>query len=311
MLIFQGISSSRATRRPRAVTIGVFDGVHRGHQVLIRRCVEIAQHHGITSTVVAFEPHPRAFFRPLEAPGRIQGMRDRARALASLGVDELRILRFRRALAEMTPQRFMQDFLHEQLQTRHLVVGDDFRFGANRQGSFETLTQAGAQFGWTTQRIETVAEEGERISSSALRDALQSGDLERVRRMIGRPYSLSGHVIHGRKLGREIGMATLNIPVHRQLLGCGIFAVRVEGLAPSPLPGVASLGRRPTVEDAGRLLLEVHLFDWAGDAYGKVVNVTLERRLRDEIHYEKLDDMIAQIHIDAAQARDHLSRHDI
>lgn len=311
MLIFQGISSSRATRRPRAVTIGVFDGVHRGHQVLIRRCVEIARHHSITSTVVAFEPHPRAFFRPLEAPGRIQGMRDRARALASLGVDELRILRFRRALAEMTPQRFMQDFLHEQLQARHLVVGDDFRFGANRQGSFETLAQAGAQFGWTTQRIETVAEEGERISSSALRDALQSGDLERVRRMIGRPYSLSGHVIHGRKLGREIGMATLNIPVHRQLLGCGIFAVRVEGLAPSPLPGVASLGRRPTVEDAGRLLLEVHLFDWAGDAYGKVVNVTLVHRLRDEIRYEKLDDMIAQLHIDAAQARDHLSRHDL
>ena len=133
MLIFQGISSSRATRRPRAVTIGVFDGVHRGHQVLIRQCVEIARREGIASTVVAFEPHPRAFFRPLEAPGRIQGMRDRARALAGLGADELRILRFRRALAEMTPQHFMQHFLHEQLQTRHLVVGDDFRFGANRQ----------------------------------------------------------------------------------------------------------------------------------------------------------------------------------
>jgi riboflavin kinase/FMN adenylyltransferase len=311
MLIFQGISSSRAIRRPRAVTIGVFDGVHRGHQVLIRRCVEIAREQGITSTVVAFEPHPRAFFRPLEAPGRIQGMRDRARALASLGVDELRILRFRRSLAEMTPQHFMQRFLHEELQTRHLVVGDDFRFGARRQGSFETLMQAAEQFGWTTQRIQTVAEGGERISSSALRDALQSGDLDRVRRMIGRPYTLSGHVIHGRKLGRELGMATLNIPVHRQLLACGIFAVTVEGLASTPLPGVASLGRRPTVEDAGRLLLEVHLFDWSGDAYGKLVNVTLVQRLRDEIRYDKLDDMIAQIHIDAAQARDYLSRHDL
>jgi riboflavin kinase/FMN adenylyltransferase len=309
MLIFQGISSSRAARRPRAVTIGVFDGVHRGHQALIERCTSLARADGITSTVVAFEPHPRAFFRPQEAPGRIQGMRDRALALSRLGVDELHILRFRQSVASMSPEHFMDAFLHDQLQARHLVVGDDFRFGARRAGSFDTLVQAEAQHGWTTHRIDSVTAAGARISSSALREALRAGDLDAVRQMTGRPYTLSGHVIHGRKLGRDIGVPTLNIPVHRQLLASGIFAVSVEGIGPSPLPGVASLGRRPTVEDAGRLLLEVHLFDWNDDAYGRIVDVTLVHRLRDEVRYDHLDDMIAQIHIDAAQAREHLSQH--
>lgn len=309
MLIFQGISPSKAPRADRAVTIGNFDGVHLGHQSLIRKTVELAQSTHLRATVVTFEPHPKAYFRPQEAPGKIQGLRGKAAALAQMGVDELRVLKFRQSLAAMPAEQFMRQVLHESLNAKAIVIGDDFRFGAKRQGDLAMLKQAQSQFGWQVFGVHEVLVGGERASSSSLRKALVIGDLEKVRTVIGRPYTLHGHVIHGKRIGRDIGFPTLNIPVHDRLIGSGVFVASVEGLADAPIAAVASLGRRPTVESQGRLLLEVHLFDWQGDAYGKLVCVTLHEKIRDEIRYDNLNDMTRQIDIDASTARQYFSHH--
>jgi riboflavin kinase / FMN adenylyltransferase len=309
MLIFQGISPRHAPTSGRVVTIGNFDGVHLGHQALIHKTVALAKAQHLTSTVVTFEPHPKAFFLPDQAPKKIQGLRGKADALASLGVQELWVLRFRRALAAMTADAFMEDFLHKSLRAKAIVIGDDFCFGAKRQGNFELLQSSEARFGWKAYRLGTVSVDHERISSSLLRDALTSGDLAQAERLMGRPYSLSGHVTHGRKLGRHLGFPTLNIPVHSNLVTSGIFVISVEGLSVAPIHGVASLGHRPTVEQQGKLLLEAHLFDWSGDAYGKVVRVVFHHKLRDEIQYTDVDTMTQQIQLDAQQARDYFSHH--
>jgi riboflavin kinase/FMN adenylyltransferase len=309
MLIFQGISPSQAPRTGRAVAIGNFDGVHLGHQALIRTAVEIAKREGLDSTVVTFEPHPKAYFRPDQAPGKIQGLRGKAAALAQMGVDEMRILKFRKSLAEMTADQFMQQVLHDSLQAKAIVIGDDFHFGAKRQGDAAMLAGAQSRFGWQLHQLHTVHVDHHRASSSSLRTALAAGDMEQARVMMGRPYTLHGHVIHGKRIGRSIGFPTLNIPVHRELLASGVFVASVEGLGSAPIAAVASLGRRPTVESEGRLLLEVHLFDWQGDAYGRLVCVTLHEKIRNEIRYNTIDDMTRQIESDAQAARQYFSHH--
>lgn len=309
MLIFQGISPSQAPDAARAVTIGNFDGVHLGHQALIRQTVRLAREQKLRSAVVTFEPHPKAYFRPQEAPGKIQGLRGKAAALAEMGIDELRLLKFRKSLADMSAEDFMQRVLHDALRARVIVIGDDFRFGAKRQGDVAMLTSAGSRFGWTVHRVHAVHVEGERASSSSLRDALAQGDLAKARAIMGRPYTLYGHVVHGRRIGRSIGFPTLNIPVHRKLMVSGVFVASVEGLGDAPIPAVASLGRRPTVESDGRLLLEVHLFGWQGDAYGRLVGVTLHDKIRDEIRYDNLHDMTRQIERDADAARHYFTQH--
>jgi riboflavin kinase / FMN adenylyltransferase len=309
MLIFQGISPSHARRTERVVTIGNFDGVHLGHQALIHKTVALAKEKRLTSTVVTFEPHPKAYFTPDQAPKKIQGLRGKADALAGFGIQELWVLRFRRALAAMTADAFMEKFLHESLCAKAIVIGDDFCFGTKRQGNFDLLQSSEHRFGWKAYRLGTVSADNERISSSLLRDALANGDLAQAERLMGRPYSLSGHVTHGRKLGRNLGFPTLNVPVHSNLVSSGIFVVSVEGLSDAPIHGVASLGHRPTVEQHGKLLLEVHLFDWSGNAYGKVVRVLFHHKLRDEIEYTDVDTMTQQIQLDAQQARDYFAHH--
>jgi riboflavin kinase / FMN adenylyltransferase len=307
MLIFQGFFPSNPAPQGRAVTIGNFDGVHCGHQALIEKAQTLAETENLISTVVTFEPHPKAFFAPDQAPGKIQGLRGKAQAIASLGIDELCVLRFRKALASMSAEAFMQEFLCKALNAKHIVIGDDFRFGAKRRGDVAMLTNASAAYGWTVHSIHSVSLDGERTSSSRLRDALAAGDLSLAHRLMGRPYSLSGHVSHGRKLGRDIGFPTLNIAVHRALILSGVFVVSVHGVASQPIQGVASLGRRPTVENDGRLLLEVHLFDWSGDIYGKLVHVEFHEKLRNEQRYDVLSEMIAQIQLDAQAARDYFA----
>jgi riboflavin kinase/FMN adenylyltransferase len=308
MLIFQGFFPANPAPRGRAVTIGNFDGVHCGHQALIRQAQTLAQRDNLTSTVVTFEPHPKAFFAPDQAPGKIQGLRGKAEAIAALGIEELCILRFRKALASMSAESFMQEFLCKALDAKHIVIGDDFRFGAKRRGDVGMLSSASAAHGWDVHTIESVSTDGERASSSRLRSALSAGDLRLAQRLMGRPYTLSGHVSHGRKLGRDIGFPTLNIAVDRALILSGVFVVSVHGIASQPLQGVASLGRRPTVENEGRLLLEVHLFDWTGDLYGKHVRVEFHEKLRNEQRYDALSEMIAQIHLDAQAARDYFAQ---
>lgn len=297
-------------RQPCALTIGNFDGVHRGHQSLIDRLVDQARAADLPATVLTFEPHPREYFAArspaaMPAPRRVATLRDKLEALAGLGVDRVCVAHFNAALAAMPAEAFVNDILVDGLRTRHLLIGDDFCFGARRRGDFAMLTRLGRESGMQVEAMPTITEDGLRVSSSRVREALMAGDLTTVERLLGRPYQVSGHVIHGRKLGRNLGFPTLNLRfAHGQPALAGIFVVEVDGLhVNGSLPGVASLGTRPAVETDGRPLLEVHLLDWQGDAYGKLVRVTFRQRLRDELPFESLEALRIQIDRDANAAR--------
>ncbi|WP_374673147.1 bifunctional riboflavin kinase/FAD synthetase [Ideonella sp.] len=319
MRILRGLHADQAAAglsrgRGRALTIGNFDGVHRGHQAMLALLNSEARHRGLASCVMTFEPHPRDFFaqragKPELAPTRIATLRDKLAELARCGVDEVLVLRFDERLASLPAEDFIQRMLRERLDTRYVLVGDDFRFGARRAGDYAMLDAAGAQAGFDVARMMSYEVHGLRVSSSAVREALAAGDMARAATLLGRPYAISGHVVHGRQLGRDLGFRTLNLrfPFHRPAAH-GIFVVRVHGLSATPLPGVASLGVRPTVEDAGRVLLETHCLQWPQalglDAgYGRLVSVELLHKLHDERRYPSLDALKAGIAQDEADAR--------
>lgn len=312
-----------------ALTIGNFDGVHRGHQAMLALLRSEAQHRGLPSCLLTFEPHPRDFFaqrlgKPELAPARIAPLRDKLSELQRCGIDQVVVLRFDEALAALSAQDFIRQVLVEGLGARYVLVGDDFRFGAKRQGDYATLDAAGAREGFDVARMMSYEVHGLRVSSSAVREALGAGDMEAANRLLGRPCSISGHVVHGQKLGRQLnessagagdGFRTLNLRFpHRKSAAHGIYAVRVHGLSHEPLGGVASLGVRPTVEEAGRILLEVHCLDWPAalgrdGAYGKIVRVELLHKLRDEARYDGLPALSAAIARDVDQARAYLAAH--
>jgi len=302
MQVYRGIPRL-ADRVPCALTIGNFDGVHRGHQALLARVVVAARKRGLVSAVMTFEPHPREFFTPDRAPARISNLRDKLGALDAAGIDRVYIQHFNRKFALVTAAEFVEQVLVDGCAVRWLLVGDDFRFGARRAGDNALLAQYAARGDFELEQMPTFDDGGERISSTAVRAALASGDLIRAERLLGRPYAISGRVLHGRKLGRSIGFPTLNLKIaHGHPAVHGIFAVNVLGLG-ARRPGVASVGLRPTVDNAGRWMLEVHLFDFADDAYGRLVTVEFVKKLREERKYETLDDLSAAIRSDAAQAR--------
>jgi len=258
---------------------------------------------GLVSAVMTFEPHPREFFTPDRAPTRISNLRDKLGALDAAGIDRVYIQHFNRKFALVTAAEFVEQVLVDGCAVRWLLVGDDFRFGARRAGDNALLAQYAARGDFELEQMPTFDDGGERISSTAVRAALASGDLIRAERLLGRPYAISGRVLHGRKLGRSIGFPTLNLKIaHGHPAVHGIFAVNVLGLG-ARRPGVASVGLRPTVDNAGRWMLEVHLFDFADDAYGRLVTVEFVKKLREERKYETLDDLSAAIRSDAAQAR--------
>jgi len=303
-------------RTPCALTIGNFDGVHRGHQAVLAELKRRADELGVPVCVLTFEPHPREYFAGLSgtpgaAPPRILTERDKLDALAEHHVDRVCIAHFNASIASLEAEAFIEQIIVEGLQARHLLIGDDFCFGARRRGNHEMLREASVRLGFELARMDTVLEGRERISSSLVRAALAEGDFDRARRLLGRPYFISGHVVHGRKLGRTLGFPTLNIrlPFGNPALD-GIFVVQVHGIAERPWPAVASLGRRPAVERDGRLLLEVHLFDFSGDLYGRLVRVEFLQRLREERHYDSLEALTAQIDRDAEQAREFFRRRD-
>jgi riboflavin kinase/FMN adenylyltransferase len=299
-------------RRACALTIGNFDGVHLGHQALLAELGRAAASTGLPTCVLTFEPHPREFFaahRPgMTAPARIATLRDKLEALAAAGVDRTCVVHFSERFAALEPEDFVARVLLEGLRARTLLIGDDFRFGAKRRGDFAMLREQAARHGFELRRMDTVAIDGERISSSAVRQALAQADFDRVQRLLGRAYTVSGHVVHGRKLGRELGFPTLNLRIpHGRPALHGIFVVRVHGLGAAALPGVASLGTRPAVEADGVPLLETHVLDWSGHAYGRVVRIEFLRKLRDEANYTGLDALVAQIRLDADAARAHFA----
>lgn len=308
MKVFRGLPNA-ASRAPCALAIGNFDGVHLGHQVLLARLRTAATELQLEAAVMTFEPHPRAYFAQLlgdlsKAPTRIANLRDNLAALTAAGIDRVIVEHFSAHFAALSPQDFIEKVLVQGMHVKWLMVGEDFRYGARRAGDIALLTEAGRHYGFTVETLDTVQHDGGRISSSAVRAALAGGDFARAAVLLGRPYQISGHVVHGQKLGRDIGFPTLNLRVahHRPALS-GIFVVRVHGLADQPLPGVASLGVRPTVDDSGRVLLETYVFDYSGDAYGKIVQIEFLQKLRDEEKFVDLPTLIAAIRRDEQQAR--------
>lgn len=322
-----------------ALTIGNFDGVHRGHQAMLALLNNEARHRGVPSCALTFEPHPRDFFaqkfhKPDLAPARIATLRDKLHELRRCGVDQCVILPFDDTLAALPAEAFIDDVLVRALGAQYVLVGDDFRFGAQRRGDYAMLDAAGSAHGFDVARMMSYEVHGLRVSSSAVREALADGRMDDVTALLGRPYSISGHVVHGRKLGRELGASvagagdgfrTLNLRfAHWKPAASGIFAVQVHGLDPDPhappLPGVANLGVRPSLDpddiNGGRVLLETHALHWPetvqralerapspGEAYGKIVQVDLLHKLHDELKYDSLGALTQGIAQDCDDAR--------
>jgi riboflavin kinase/FMN adenylyltransferase len=304
MKIFRGVPRA-ADRVPCALTIGNFDGMHRGHAALLARVVEAARTRELVPAVMTFEPHPREFFTPDRAPARVANIRDKLEALRAVGIERAYIQHFNRRFASLPAAQFIDDVLVAGCQARWLMVGDDFRFGARRAGDVALLRERAAAGGYVVEELPTVFDGTERVSSSAVRDALDAGDMERARQLLGRPYMISGRVLHGAKLGRTIGFPTLNLRIaHKRPAVHGVYAVKVHGIDERAWPGVASVGLRPTVDNTGRWLLEVHLFDFARQVYGKLVRVEFLAKLRNEEKYGTLDELTAAIKRDAQRARD-------
>ncbi len=285
--------------------MGNFDGVHRGHQALLARLRAVAAAHRLPAYALIFEPHPREFFDPAGAPPRIQLLRDKLEALRAHGVTHAVVEHFNARFAAQSAQTFVERVLVDGLRVRWMLIGDDFRFGRGRSGDFTLLQKEGARLGFKVEQQMMIANAcGARISSSAVRAALTSGNLDTARALLGRAYGISGHVIHGEKRGRALGFPTLNLRIAPARFAlAGICVARVHGLARESLPAVASLGVRPTVDDSGRILLEAHVLDWDGDAYGARVRIEFLKKLRDEEKYTGLDALRAAIARDVEQAR--------
>jgi riboflavin kinase/FMN adenylyltransferase len=292
-----------ASPQETALTIGNFDGVHLGHRALLDRLCVGARQKGLLPAVLTFEPHPREFFDPANAPARLTILREKFELLREYGVALTMVARFTSGFAALSPEDFVRRVLVEALRTRHLIVGDDFRFGARRAGDFGLLQRLGGESGFTVEAMGSVVCEDERVSSSAVRRALAAGDMTRAAQLLGRPYAIDGRVVHGDKRGRQLGFPTANMRIrHNPLPMTGVFAVAVADYCDAPRFGVANLGVRPTVNGV-RPLLEVHLFDFARDIYGAHLNVRFLHKLRDEQRFADLDALRRQITADAAAAR--------
>jgi riboflavin kinase / FMN adenylyltransferase len=302
--VFRGIPAAAADHV--ALTIGNFDGVHNGHQAMLSRLTEAAADLDLPPTVLTFEPHPREFFARETAPARLSTLRDKLECFAALGVARVCIARFDAALAGLAADRFIDEVLLRGLGTRWVLVGTDFRFGRGRMGDLALLRASARTF--SVEAMPMVSVEGERASSSAIRAALAQGDLERAAHILGRPYAMSGHVVHGDKRGRGLGFPTANLSLRHKPALSGIFAVRVRGLGEAPRAGVASLGVRPTIKPDAQPLLEVFVFDFDQSIYGRCIRVEFLHKLRDEERYADLDTLKQQIHTDVAQARDYFAR---
>jgi riboflavin kinase/FMN adenylyltransferase len=294
MQVFRTVPERATTSA--VLAIGNFDGVHLGHRALLSRLTAKARELGLPAAVMTFEPHPREIFTPDQAPARLTSLREKLGLLEDCGVERVYILHFSRKIAHLTADEFIRHTLVESLAVRHVIIGDDFRFGRGRGGDFAMLEQAGIQHGFGVEAMHTVDIDGERVSSSAVREALGEGDLEHAARLLGRPYRISGRVVHGDKIGRRIGFPTANIQLKRKRLPLtGIFAVTVSGLGGAPLQGAASLGVRPTLGQGLKPVLEVFLFDFAGEIYGAHLTIHFLHKLRDEAKFESLDALRDQI----------------
>ncbi|TVS11275.1 MAG: bifunctional riboflavin kinase/FAD synthetase [Gammaproteobacteria bacterium] len=303
MEIIRGMHNLRDRHRGCVATIGNFDGVHRGHKALLAQLRARGEALGVPTTLITFEPQPREFFRGREVPARLTRLREKLWLLERVGVDRVICLPFNEKLASMSAQAIVDDLLIRALGVRYLMVGDDFRFGRGREGDFVLLAAAGARHGFDVDRLSTLALGEERVSSTRVRNALASGDLLLAERLLGHRYFISGRVVYGRQLGRQLGVPTANVPLKRYRTALeGVFAVEVSGLGPVRR-GVANIGVRPTV-DGREPLLEVHLFDFADEIYGRLLTTTFRHKIRDEWKFESVDALKARIDVDIVTAGD-------
>ena len=307
MRVFRGVPARADV--PLALTIGNFDGVHLGHRAMLARLSEVARARSLPVAVMTFEPQPQEFFAPDQAPPRLTSLHEKLELLRDCGVDRVYVCRFDYAFAQLTAGEFVSKILRDGLGVRWLLVGDDFRFGARRAGDFTLLKAISTQSGFEVEAMASVASFGERVSSTAIRRRLQDGDLAGAQQLLGRPFSIAGRVVDGDKLGAQLGYPTANVQLKRAKAPLsGIFVVEMLGLGTQPLPGVASLGVRPTVKERGQPTLEVHLFDFEGNLYGKRVTVRFLEKLRDEKKFAGIDALVAQMNRDAEQARQFFAR---
>ena len=308
MKLIRGLHNLKSPLPASAVTIGNFDGVHRGHQLVISQLKRVAGAASLPTVVIIFEPQPIEFFAPGRAPKRLARFREKIAYLKHQQIDYLLCLRFDRALAEQSAEEFVQRILVDRLNTRHLVIGDDFHFGRNRQGNFRYLRDNCEKFGFEVDETETLLVDGERVSSTRIRECIENGDFDKAAELLGRPYSLSGRVAHGQKLGRKLGYPTINIKMgDKTLIVKGIFAVRVKGIDNRLLEGVASIGTRPTVAGVDTIL-EVYILDFDRDVYGCSVEVQFLHKLRDEEKFDSLDELRFNIGRDTENAIAYFNR---
>jgi riboflavin kinase/FMN adenylyltransferase len=293
---------------PSAITIGNFDGVHAGHAAVLRRLVALARQQHLTPTVITFSPNPKAYFahkRGVSLPTQIMPLRDKVAMMKALGVEQVVVLPFDSHLASMSAEAFVGDILIERLNAKLLLVGDDFRFGAQRKGDFALLQSLQSRYGYVLENLHSVEQNGVRISSSAIREHLASGEIAQAIQMLGHPLTLSGHVIHGEKLGRTIGVPTINIKMPERLALQGIYAasVQLQSAPEKTIQGAASIGVRPSVKTNGQCWCEVHLFDFNQEIYGQIACVTLHQKIRDEAKFDDFGELLKAIQNDMAQCR--------
>ena len=308
MELVRGLNSVSKALRGCALTVGNYDGVHLGHQQMIRALKRRAAEIGAPSTVLVFEPSSKEFIDPDAAPARLTRWREKFAALAALEVDRLVTLRFNDCMRAMSPEDFVDQLIVSGLGARHVVVGDDFRYGSKACGTIDSLKAAGRSRGFEVEQIAPFMLDGVRVSSTLVRERLERADYSGAARLLGRPYRMIGHVAHGKEFGRTLGFPTANLHLmRRKSPTSGVIAVRVYGIEAGPRDGVASLGTRPTVNGV-EPLLEVHVFDFRGDLYGRLIEVEFVAKLRDEIKFDTVDSMVAQMKVDAANARELLSK---
>ncbi|MCZ6829975.1 MAG: bifunctional riboflavin kinase/FAD synthetase [Gammaproteobacteria bacterium] len=305
MELIRGLHNLRPRHRGCAATIGAFDGVHHGHRAVLGHLLEKSAELGVPSVVVVFEPLPREYFSPTQAPARLMSFREKFRALEALGVDRVLRIRFDENLQTMSAQAFITQIFVEGLGVRYIVVGDDLHFGHGREGDYWMMKAAGERYGFQTMHTATLGVSGTRVSSTRIREALGNADFMLAEELLGRPYSVTGKVVYGEQLGRSLGVPTANLELQRLRFPLsGVYIVEVAGVAATPLPGVANVGTRPTVDDSIRANLEVHLLDFDRDIYGRTISVTFREKIREEQKFDSLDELKQQLYRDIARGRE-------
>ncbi len=304
MQIIRGLAHLEPLHKGCVLTIGNFDGVHVGHRAVIERLAEHGKRLGLPSVVLLFEPQPLEYFLTENAPARLTRLREKVIQLKLLPVDQLLILKFNRQLADYKAERFIEHILIAKLNVKHLVIGDDFHFGKARRGNFAMLQEAGRLFDFTVEDTHSIEQNGLRISSTLIRDALGCGELQQAAAMLGRDYSVCGRVAHGDKRGRVLGFPTANIEMFRKNTPIvGVYAVTVTGIDDKTYCGVANVGTRPTVDGGANVILETHLFDFNRDIYGCYVEVHFKQKIRNEVRFQSLENLKSQIHLDIQEAK--------